>query len=197
MCARQAPGQKGRKEANAGSGGSLDRFEVNLANYLEEKYSWPRYTSSEVLGIRKRFKMNQEEFGKFLNVSNKTIMRWEMADDLIPPLAHIVLCMLSNLEDLAFVMMQSKDGRDGESQRIQDLWLSSMRTEAEPAPEVFKPADVKTLQRKLKMTRGEFSDLLGVSTATVDKWESGVYAPGGAAQNLLKALWVYGPKVVQ
>ena len=186
-----------RKWAGAADGGRLDWFEVSLANYLEGKCSWPRYTSSEVRGIRKRFMMSQEEFGKFLNVSNKTIMRWEMSDDWIPPLAHIVLCMLSNLEDLAFLMMKSKDGGDGKSQRIQDLWLRSLRIDPEPAPEVFASADVKTLQRNLKMTRREFSDLLGVSMATVDKWESGAYTPKGTAQNLLKAIWTYGPKIIQ
>lgn len=42
----------------------------------------------------------------------------------------------------------------------------------------MKYADaIKKLRMKLMLTQSEFADLLGVSFGTVNRWESGKYAP--------------------
>ena len=180
------------KVADAYDTGELNRFELNMVNYLKGRVRWPRYTHLDVSRIRSDFKMSQAEFGALFNVTNKTILRWEASDDAIPPMAQIVLCMLDRLGDRVFDLM------DAEEDRVPDPKPLPKRRvpDRDSVPDVFSAADVKRLHERLDMTRGEFSDLLGVSRATIDKWESGVYPPKGTALNMLKLIWIYGPKIV-
>lgn len=50
----------------------------------------------------------------------------------------------------------------------------------------FKPADVKTVRRKLKASQAEFALMIGVSVATLRNWEQGRRVPDGPALALLR-----------
>ena len=186
------------KVADAYDSGELNRFELNMVNYLKRKVRWPRYTHSDVERIRRDLRMSQAEFGALLNVTNKTILRWEASDDAIPPMAQIVLCMLDRLGDRVFDLMDAEEDGVLWELGVPDPKPLPKRIvpDRDSVPDVFSAADVKKLHERLDMTRGEFSDLLGVSRATIDKWESGVYPPKGTALNMLKLIWIYGPQIV-
>jgi putative transcriptional regulator len=51
---------------------------------------------------------------------------------------------------------------------------------------VFSPADVRAIRRKLGKSQSEFALMIGVSVATLQNWEQGRRKPEGPAQALLK-----------
>ena len=67
-----------------------------------------------------------------------------------------------------------------------------LREETEPsrrfevAPEAVQPSDVTRLRAQLGLSSSQFAALLGVSPATLRRWESGVRAPQGPARVLLR-----------
>ena len=50
----------------------------------------------------------------------------------------------------------------------------------------IKPADIKTIRRKLDKSQSEFALMIGVSVATLRNWEQGRRHPEGPAQALLR-----------
>jgi putative transcriptional regulator len=48
------------------------------------------------------------------------------------------------------------------------------------------PVDVLAVREKLKLSRVEFSNILGVSPRTLESWEQGKRRPSGAANALLR-----------
>lgn len=50
------------------------------------------------------------------------------------------------------------------------------------------PNEVRAAREKLNLTQAGFSDLIGVPTATLRKWEQGQRQPTGAARALLKVI---------
>lgn len=61
------------------------------------------------------------------------------------------------------------------------------RSEAEPALEYRYPApDVRAIRERLKLSRKEFSLLLGISERTLENWEQGRRHPTGPALRLLR-----------
>ena len=60
---------------------------------------------------------------------------------------------------------------------------------------VFHPADVRDVRKKLKMSPGEFSLMIGVSVATLRNWEQGRRVPDGPALALLRVA-AKNPKAV-
>ncbi|MGV2929335.1 helix-turn-helix domain-containing protein [Macrococcus capreoli] len=55
---------------------------------------------------------------------------------------------------------------------------------------------IKSTRRELQLTQKEFSKLMGVSTKTVEAWESGKNIPSGASLRLLQ-LFKSNPSIVQ
>jgi putative transcriptional regulator len=56
-----------------------------------------------------------------------------------------------------------------------------------PARETsFKPADVKSVRKKLRASQSEFALMIGVSVATLRNWEQGRRVPEGPALALLR-----------
>ena len=50
----------------------------------------------------------------------------------------------------------------------------------------FDPLEVKAVRRKLHISQVQFSQLIGVSAATLRNWEQGRTYPEGAARALLR-----------
>jgi putative transcriptional regulator len=50
----------------------------------------------------------------------------------------------------------------------------------------FKPADIKSIRGRLKMSQSEFALMIGVSVSTLQNWEQGRRRPDGPARALLK-----------
>ena len=50
----------------------------------------------------------------------------------------------------------------------------------------FRPADVKSVRRKLEASQAEFALMIGVSVATLRNWEQGRRTPEGPALALLR-----------
>ena len=59
----------------------------------------------------------------------------------------------------------------------------------------LKPADVKTIRRKLGVSQSEFALMIGVSVSTLQNWEQGRRRPEGPAQALLRVA-AANPKAV-
>jgi putative transcriptional regulator len=50
----------------------------------------------------------------------------------------------------------------------------------------FKPADVRKIRTRLKLSQSEFAMLIGVSVSTLQNWEQGRRRPEGPARALLR-----------
>ena len=50
----------------------------------------------------------------------------------------------------------------------------------------FRPADIKAIRRRLKMSQSEFALMIGISISTLQNWEQGRRSPEGPARALLK-----------
>lgn len=50
----------------------------------------------------------------------------------------------------------------------------------------FKPADVRSVRKKLGKSQTDFAMMIGVSVATLRNWEQGRRVPDGPARALLK-----------
>ena len=59
----------------------------------------------------------------------------------------------------------------------------------------FKPADIRRIRDRLKMSQSEFALMIGVSVATLQNWEQGRRRPEGPARALLK-IAAENPKAV-
>jgi putative transcriptional regulator len=59
----------------------------------------------------------------------------------------------------------------------------------------FKPADIRSIRRRLKMSQYEFALMIGVSVSTLQNWEQGRRRPEGPARALLK-IAAENPKAV-
>lgn len=60
----------------------------------------------------------------------------------------------------------------------------------------YSSDQIKMTRRDLQMTQKEFSKLMGVSTKTIEAWESGKNIPSGASLRLLQ-LFKFNPSIVQ
>lgn len=56
-----------------------------------------------------------------------------------------------------------------------------------PVP-TFNATEIKTLRNDMEMTQVIFAAVMGVSTKTVEAWESGKNKPDGAAKRMLSIL---------
>jgi len=59
----------------------------------------------------------------------------------------------------------------------------------------FRPADVRAVRAKLKISQTDFALMIGVSVATLRNWEQGRRMPGGPALALLRVA-ARNPKAV-
>lgn len=50
----------------------------------------------------------------------------------------------------------------------------------------FKPADVRKIRARLRLSQPEFAFMIGVSVATLQNWEQGRRRPEGPARALLR-----------
>ncbi|MBD5104755.1 MAG: helix-turn-helix domain-containing protein [Ruminococcaceae bacterium] len=57
----------------------------------------------------------------------------------------------------------------------------------EPVPD-FEAAEIKSIRNELGMTQVLFAGFMGVSTKTVEAWESGRNMPNGPARRILTML---------
>lgn len=180
--------------------GRITRFEMLLRDLLNHDLSWPDYSPEAIVALRERFNLTQEGLAVLLRVSPKTIIRWETEGEEIPGMACIALCILDRLGDGIFDLMREGDGRftlleslksdprnltPAIADTLYNLSLQVMRTPPDP----FDKDAVLELQRRLKLSRREFAEMLDVSRSTIDKWESGEITPKGPALTLMKLLW--------
>jgi putative transcriptional regulator len=59
----------------------------------------------------------------------------------------------------------------------------------------FRPADIRSIRGRLKMSQSEFARMIGVSISTLQNWEQGRRRPEGPARALLK-IAAENPKAV-
>ena len=60
----------------------------------------------------------------------------------------------------------------------------------------FKPEDIKSIRQKFEMSASVFAKMLGVSSKTVEAWESGLRKPTGAYSRLLQII-IHDPETVK
>ena len=58
---------------------------------------WPRFSSAEILQLRKKTNLTRKALGELLKVPEQTVMRWESNAEEIPETANIVLCLIAKL----------------------------------------------------------------------------------------------------
>ena len=51
---------------------------------------------------------------------------------------------------------------------------------------VFKPADIRAVRKKLRVSQSEFALMIGVNVSTLRNWEQGRRVPDGPALALLR-----------
>ena len=61
----------------------------------------------------------------------------------------------------------------------------------------YHDKEIKQIREDLNLTQKNFAFLLGVSTKTVEAWESGRNIPQGTAQRFLQLLQIGGKKILQ
>lgn len=174
--------------------GKLTAFEYALYRYLRDETSKTVYEAEEIIALRHRFKLTQEALGEILQVSQKTILRWENSQDVIPGNAQIALNALSKLGEGFFTLMAAD--KNGECLQFQNSRLSVNEEEKEERqltreipPLPFEASHVIELREQFHMSRKEFAQLLDVSLSTINKWETGAVIPKGTALALLRILW--------
>ena len=59
-----------------------------------------------------------------------------------------------------------------------------------PVVETISAENIKETRKKLGMTQSVFALIIGVSSKTVESWETGRYMPDGAARRLISILQV-------
>ena len=52
----------------------------------------------------------------------------------------------------------------------------------------YKANDIKKLREKLNLSQRTFGEVIGVSTKSIESWESGKSEPNGAAQRMLSII---------
>lgn len=184
--------------------GKLTRFEVMFRDYLNGQIDWPLFKPKDIVRLRERFNLTQEALGTLLRVSPKTVLRWETEGETIPNTARIALCTIEKLGPGIFELMNPEidqydllatSGRSddlvGDLEESAHYNLRAQRLR-EATPDPFDAKAVGELRSRLRMTRGEFAKLLGVSQSTTDKWENGSIQPKGPALTILKILWTKG-----
>lgn len=68
---------------------------------------------------------------------------------------------------------------------MDDITLREIEALAiKPNPE-FTPADIKRIRSQSHVSQAVFAKVLGIKTATIQKWEQGLKTPSGAARRLL------------
>lgn len=141
---------------------------------------WRTLSGEDFLKTRKALGLTQMELARDIGVSHKTLMRWETLPGVMPSLAKVVLALL--MTPPAHV-----PGGVPAAGRIDT-------PQDEDAP--ITPQKIRDIRLKRRLTRARMAEILGVSTTTLDKWISGVYAPGGPATICLRLLDEYGPSAL-
>jgi putative transcriptional regulator len=59
----------------------------------------------------------------------------------------------------------------------------------------YGASDIKAIRNSLALTQSSFSFIFGVSTKTIEAWQSGINKPQGPALRLLD-LFVHNPEMV-
>ena len=179
--------------------GEISRFEFRFRDFLLGRCEWKTFTGRDLQALREHLSLTQEVLGGLLNVSKQTILRWEKEGEALPVWAYPALTFLDRLEDGIFEVMRRPSRRDAGC--MADMSLPFPR-EGDPddwndrvhVPSDFGPEEVKTLRRRLHVTRKGLAEMMDVSLSSVDKWESGAVSPKGPALIVLKLLWKRGPK---
>jgi putative transcriptional regulator len=65
-----------------------------------------------------------------------------------------------------------------------------------PAP-ALKPAEIRSIRERNKLSQPVFANYLNVSKSTVEKWESGDKHPSGIAMRLLNAVNRHGLEILK
>ena len=63
-------------------------------------------------------------------------------------------------------------------------------------PETIKPAQIKRIRERQRVSQPVFARYLNTSESTVEKWESGAKKPSGMALKLLSIVEKHGLKVL-
>ena len=173
----------------------ISYFEYGFRDFLLGDCAWKAFSRRDLIGLRERLSLSQEAFGKLLNVSKQTVLRWEKEGEKVPQWAYPVLTVIDRIEGGVFDVMRGPCNRPGTMADMMGTALSrrDYRGDDRPLPDAFGAEEVKTLRSRLGLTRKAFADLLDVSLSTVDKWESGAVIPKGPALTVLKIVWREGP----
>ena len=178
--------------------GKLSSFDYALYRYLGEEKAVRRLCGADIRELRQNLSLTQEALGEILDVTKRTILRWENDQDPIPRTANIALNALWTLEDKFFDLMKP-EGAVKAVPTEEPIVPTPAITDTEPDDRLndeFDTAAITDLRERLRMTRTEFADFLSVSTSTLIKWETGAVQPKGPALTLLKILRRDGPSVM-
>ena len=69
-----------------------------------------------------------------------------------------------------------------------NITLKTTRVTITPVCDSISVEEIKSVRKTLGMTQVSFAILMGVSKKTVESWETGRYAPDGAARRLISVL---------
>lgn len=68
-----------------------------------------------------------------------------------------------------------------------EIKLTKHRYAFKPIPE-FSPTEIRDIRIRARMSQSVFALVLGVSTKTVEAWESGINKPKGSSRRLLELI---------
>jgi len=116
--------------------------------------------SSQILNLRHKLGMSQEEFAGCLGISTKTIYRWETNKSIPNALA------------IATILQMAKDNR------VYDIANAIAPTNKE-SNRYQHPQNthIVNLRLSLRKTQAELAEILSVDIKTIQRWERGKTKP--------------------
>jgi len=116
--------------------------------------------SCQILNLRHKLGMSQEELAGCLGVSTKTIYRWE-TNKSIP-----------NANAIATILQMAKDNR------VYDIANAIAATNKQSnLYQHPQNTDIVNLRLSLRKTQAELAEILSVSIKTIQRWERGKTKP--------------------
>ena len=176
----------------------MDRFDKLFAEFMQGIRGWSEFTPTDMRRMRERYNLSFEALGWLLRVNPQVVQYWEGRPDSIPEYHQVALIALDKmgadyLELMAPRALSVPASTKHTEQTEPIFYPDESELEIEDlTPESFDGEKLIELRARLGMSRKELAATLGVTTNTVDKWETGVIKPKGPALLVLRILWEKG-----
>lgn len=173
---------------------AITEFDVKHREFLLNRIDWSSVLPEDIVRIRQKYDLTQEDLSRLIGVSSSRIIRWEAGTSPIPKIAIVFLNFLDRFGAEVFKAMDKK-GDPIDVKRTDERPL--LKRAQTLVPDKYTPKDVKDLRLRLKLSRKDFASLLNVTRDTVDKWERGENVPQGPTVLLFNCLAIYGTDILK